>query len=62
MLCSDSAPITVGALATAIAQNRSEEDIVLLAALFTQLGDSLALIAAARACSAAKSNPETKPS
>lgn len=50
MLCPESLPATVGALAAAIAQGHSEEDIALLAALFTQLGDSLAVILAAKAC------------
>lgn len=50
MPCPDSLPAIAGALAAAIAQGRSEDDIALLAALFTQLGDGLALILAARAC------------
>ncbi len=50
MCCSDSLPAAVGALAAAIAQGRSADDLALLGAIFTQLGDSLALIAAARDC------------
>ncbi len=50
MSCPESLPATVGALAAAITQGRSEEEIAVLAALFTQLGDSLAVILAAKAC------------
>ena len=53
MPCTDSLPAAVGALAASIAQGRSQEEIALLAAIFTQLGDSLALVLAARACSGA---------
>ncbi|MDD6729043.1 MAG: hypothetical protein PUE08_07495 [Eubacteriales bacterium] len=41
--------LTVSALACAIAKGKSEKDISLLAVLFTQLGDSLATIAAGNA-------------
>ncbi len=42
-------PVGVSALACAMAQQiENNADLVLLAALFTQLGDSLATIAAAR--------------
>jgi len=50
MSCSDSVPAAIGALAAAVAQGRSDEEIGLFAAIFTQLGDSLALILAARVC------------
>ena len=48
MSCSDGLPVVVGMLSTAIARGRSTDELTILAALFTQLGDSLALIAAAR--------------
>ena len=50
MPCSDSLPAVIGAMAASLAQGRTEEEIALLAALFTQLGDSLAVILAARDC------------
>ncbi len=50
MQCYDSLPAAVGMLAAAVAKNLSDNDVSLLAALFTQLGDSLALIVTARAC------------
>ncbi|MGN0532654.1 MAG: DUF6774 domain-containing protein [Eubacterium sp.] len=42
--------MTVSALACAIAQDKTAEQISLLSALFVQLGDSLATIAAAQDC------------
>ena len=36
--------------AAAMAQGKSDEEVALLAAIFTQLGDSLAMIVALRAC------------
>ena len=50
MFCSDLMPSIVGAMAGSIAQGHTDEEIALLAAAFTQLGDSLALILAARSC------------
>ena len=50
MFCSDLMPSTVGAIAGAIAKGHTDEEIALLAAAFTQLGDSLTLILAARSC------------
>lgn len=44
----ESIPALAGALAAAIAQGRSDEELALLAALLSQLGDSLALVLAAR--------------
>gem|GEM_PF-1384517 len=38
-------PITISILACALADNRSRNEIDLLSALFTQLGDTLATIA-----------------
>ena len=40
--------ILVGALAAALAEGRTDDEIALLGAVLTQLGDSLATIAAAR--------------
>lgn len=57
MLRPDAVPAAAGAIAAAIAQDRSDEDIALLAALLTQIGDSLALILAARACETAALKP-----
>ncbi len=60
MLGADSVPATIGALSAAIAQGLSNDELALLAAAFTQLGDSLALILASRACAAAgKKNDDT---
>ncbi|MGN1123895.1 MAG: DUF6774 domain-containing protein [Eubacterium sp.] len=43
--------LTVSALACAISKGKSEEELALLAVFFTQLGDSLATIAAGnKAC------------
>lgn len=44
----ESLPAFVGAVSSAIAKNFCDDDLAVLAAVFTQLGDSLALIAAAR--------------
>ena len=45
----DTLPALIGALASALAQGRSDEELALLSALFSQLGDSLAMILALRA-------------
>ena len=50
MSCPEPLPATVGVLASTIADGLSDNEVALLAALFTQLGDSLALILALRAC------------
>ena len=50
MPCPDTLPAAVGALAAAIAEGRSDDELALLSALFVQLGDSLTTILAARAC------------
>lgn len=50
MLYPDVIPTAAGTAAAAIAQGRSDADIAFLAALFTQIGDGLALILTARAC------------
>lgn len=52
MFCADSVPATVGALSSAIAKGLSNDELALLAAVFTQLGDSLSLILASRICAA----------
>ena len=49
MSCQDALPAAVSAAAAAMAQGKSDE-VALLAAIFTQLGDSLAMIVALRAC------------
>jgi hypothetical protein len=41
-------PAAVGALASVIAKEISDEDLAVLAAVFTQLGDSLTVISAIR--------------
>lgn len=43
-----SLPALIGALAAAIAQELTTQQVSLLAAVLTQLGDSLSVIAAAR--------------
>jgi hypothetical protein len=50
MSCQDVLPAAVSAAAAAMAQGKSDEEVTLLAAIFTQLGDSLAMIVALRAC------------
>ena len=45
MLCQDALPMLAGAMA----KGRGDEELALLAALFSQLGDSLAVILALRA-------------
>ena len=50
MSCQDALPAAVSAAAAAMAQGKSDEEVALLAAIFTQLGDSLAMIVALRAC------------
>lgn len=54
MTCPDSLPAAVGALSAAIAQGRNDDEIALLSAVFTQLGDGLALLLAARECNRAE--------
>lgn len=58
MLCPDTIPSVVGALSAAIARGRSDNEIALLAAVFTQLGDSLALILAAKDCPAKRTDSD----
>lgn len=50
MSCQDALPAAVSAAAAAMAQRKSDEEVALFAAIFTQLGDSLAMIVALRAC------------
>ena len=50
MSCQDALPTAVSAVAAAMAQGKSDAEVALLAAIFTQLGDSLAMIVALRAC------------
>ena len=49
MSCQDALPAAVSAAAAAM-QGKSDEEVALLAAIFTQLGDSLAMVVALRAC------------
>ena len=49
MSCPEPLPATVSVLASTIADGLSDNEVALLAALFPQLGDSLALILALRA-------------
>ncbi len=53
--------MTVSALACCIAKDRSEEELTLLASIFSQLGDSLATIAAREALCTSK-KPDQKAS
>lgn len=46
--------MTISALACCIAQGRSEDEIAFLASIFSQLGDSLATIAAREALCASR--------
>lgn len=50
MSCQDTLPAAVSAAAAAMAQGKSDEEVALLAAISTQLGDSLAMIVVLRAC------------
>ena len=50
MPCIDPVPAAVGALAAALAAELDDGELALMAAVFTQLGDSLSLILARRAC------------
>ncbi len=50
MSCPETLPAAIGAAAAALARELSDEELGLLAAVFTQLGDSLATILALRAC------------
>lgn len=45
----ESIPVFVGVLSSAIAKNFSSNELAVLSGVFTQLGDSLALIVAQRA-------------
>lgn len=49
MICGETVAASITALAAAIAQNRSAEEIGVLGALFVQLGDTLATISVFRA-------------
>ena len=48
MICPEGLAASVTAAAAALSQGRSDDEISLLGALFTQLGDTLATIALAR--------------
>ena len=53
-----SIPVAISAAAATIAQGLSAEEIGLLAAVFTQLGDTLATIAVLRAAETASSTKQ----
>jgi hypothetical protein len=53
-------PAAIGALASVIAKELSDEDLAFLAAAVTQLGDSLATVAAIRPRCTKPATPETK--
>ena len=61
MLSPEGLVAAITAAAVAIADDRSQEQISLLGAVFTQLGDTLATIAAARDLCASQET-ESKPS
>ena len=48
MSCPNPLPATVGALAATIAEGLCDDELALMAALFVQLGDSLATVLACR--------------
>jgi hypothetical protein len=48
--------LTISALACAIAKGKSDDEIALLGAFFTQLGDSLQTIIAVEACNDNENN------
>lgn len=50
MTCPDGLPAAVGALAAAIAAELGDDELALLSAILVQLGDSMTLILARRAC------------
>ena len=52
--CSQTAAVTVAALAAAIAEGRTPEEIAFLSSVFVLLGDTMATIAAADEMCAAK--------
>ena len=52
--CSQAAAVTVAALAAAIAEGRTPEEIAFLSSVFVQLGDTMATIAAGDEMCAAK--------
>ena len=47
-MCPENIVASITAIAVALSKGRSQEEISLLAAVFTQLGDTLATIASAR--------------
>lgn len=60
-MCSKEFIFAVTALAAAIAENRTDDEIALLGALFTQLGDTLSTITAKDAiCQSLSSSADTK--
>ena len=50
MSCQNALPAAVSAAAAAMAREMNDNELALLAAVFTQLGDSLTMLLALRAC------------
>jgi hypothetical protein len=50
--------ISISAIACALSEDKNDDEIALLSAFFTQLGDSLATIGAARICNSNENNIE----
>lgn len=55
-MCPNQLTAAITAAAAVLAENRSAEEIALLAAVFTQLGDTLTTIAAQQAICAGQKN------
>lgn len=55
-MCPNQLTATITAAAAVLAENRSAQEITLLAAVFTQLGDTLNTIAAQQAICAGQKN------
>jgi len=60
MFCPSSLVAGITALAIAIAENKSSEEIDVLGAIFTQLGDTLTTISAQRSFIGSKCQSEDK--
>ena len=58
-MCPNQLTAAITAAAAVLAENRSAEEIALLAAVFTQLGDTLTTIAAQQAICAGQKNPSS---
>jgi len=56
MICASELVVFVTGVAVALAQDRSDDELALMGAVFTQLGDTLTTIATQRALLEAKQN------